>query len=526
VCKYLKYLVFCFCLLLQGLNVLAQAPTNKADARVEKIRKELNAFKIPSALQQLNNLMQKYPRDTYLNELQITIRQQILDRILYARSETGIEELSFLKRDSSWEKRPVVSWDDTGASISDETYTAEDVIKKSKSKKKKEAEVQLWDDLIPTENPDVFIDSSLLNDQEYERNLALNAPEKSEEELKSTSRQERIAERQRKLEAKRQEILQSYSALSYEAFKSEILQLANFSTLYIEHADSASALIRRGEVDSAFFNKKYNTNVQELLDVAAEDEQDGDIEAALVHYNAALELEPTMYFAYIKMATLYAAAEEDSMAVVYYDAAKLLEVEKPDAYYECAQYYYKKASYLQATENILEAIMRYPEKKYFGLVELIHLREAKVFTSNWVARDVFPIVSAQNMDALVVDKNNSWYWYQAARAQVQDYMNLDGTLKANDTTREKYTEVYAWGRMLDSCTDQTKFPFARAMRKIGYLDCYVFLSTFHHYLHPQFKIFTAQNRKKMEAYFLILLGWEKPKFDYLKPKPLTAKKKK
>ena len=50
------------------------------------------------------------------------------------------------------------------------------------------------------------------------------------------------------------------------------------------------------------------------------------------------------------------------------------------------------------------------------------------------------------------------------------------------------------------------------MQKMGYLDCYVFISLFHHDLYPAFKDFVLLHPDKVEKYFYILLDWEDEKF--------------
>jgi tetratricopeptide (TPR) repeat protein len=513
------FILWSFC----TTNSYAQAPTSKADARVEKIRRELNNFEIADAMKHLNELLQKYPSDPYLNELQITVRLQIMERILYARSETGIEELSFLKVDTNWENKSISSWDDSSNSTIDSSVI-DDVIKGKETPSKKESS-ELWDDFATayssTNNENVIIDSSILLDDEYQRNLKLNRVDTTDEKSREQTKRDRKAARERKLQEKRLEVLQGYSGLSYEAFKNEILYIGSKTTLFVEQADSASSCIRRWVVDSAFFNIKYNDTALDFFKKAKEDEEEKDYESALINCNKALILEPKMYFAYIKMGELYAALQEDSMAILYFKTAIAIEPHKPDVYFSISEYYYAKAEYDLASENILKAIFRYPEKRFFKLLEYIYLRQAKVYESHWLAREVFPINTDANVETMMVNEKNPWYWYLAAKVDLEGYITEEGILKPNSKTREKYIEVYAWEKMLDSCKDKNQFGFARAMRKIGFLDCYVLITEFHQYVYPQFLDLYKINYKKMLAYFDILENWEKHKFDRIRPKEMA-----
>ena len=57
------------------------------------------------------------------------------------------------------------------------------------------------------------------------------------------------------------------------------------------------------------------------------------------------------------------------------------------------------------------------------------------------------------------------------------------------------------------------FQFARAMDKLGYLDCYVFVSLFHQDLYGQFADFSVNNMARIKEYFFILINWEDKRFD-------------
>jgi len=73
-------------------------------------------------------------------------------------------------------------------------------------------------------------------------------------------------------------------------------------------------------------------------------------------------------------------------------------------------------------------------------------------------------------------------------------------------------------------------PFARAMNKIGFLDCYVLVSCFHHDLYQQFSDLADHNPQKIKDYFYILINWEDKQYDKLRkefyPKEVTKSKKK
>ena len=54
------------------------------------------------------------------------------------------------------------------------------------------------------------------------------------------------------------------------------------------------------------------------------------------------------------------------------------------------------------------------------------------------------------------------------------------------------------------------------MEKIGYLDCYVLITLFHHDLYGQFNDFITLNDDKVKKYFYLLINWEDEKFDKLR----------
>jgi uncharacterized protein YjaG (DUF416 family) len=60
--------------------------------------------------------------------------------------------------------------------------------------------------------------------------------------------------------------------------------------------------------------------------------------------------------------------------------------------------------------------------------------------------------------------------------------------------------VYGWEEMLRSETHKD-LETAKQMQKLGYLDCYTFLTCFHDDFYQQYKHFVKNNKKKVRRYY-------------------------
>jgi tetratricopeptide (TPR) repeat protein len=337
-------------------------------------------------------------------------------------------------------------------------------------------------------------------------------------EDKSETRDERKAKRAAEKfaaeEASRLKKISYFATMDSKYYKDLLKTKALEYTLDNEFADSASAYIYQLMVDT--LAHVMNEKAQDLLEQGQEEFAEANFEAALNHYNDAMQADPLHEDIYLAIATAYDALGEDSLSLEFFNAARRLAPNTPKVNEAMGVYFFNKGDYERALDNIVLAIGKYPQKKYFSMIKRIAERSAKDFVSQWVPRPMYPHSSLRRMQKLIADTLDPWYYYQMASNEYLTLSNMEGIMKGNEKTKETYLEVVCWLYMLDSCKEPSAFQFARAMRKIGYLDCYVLITEFHHDLYPQFLHLSRNNPKKVMSYLTMLLSWEKGRFNKLK----------
>ncbi|MFB1022415.1 MAG: hypothetical protein QMC40_06605 [Vicingaceae bacterium] len=94
-----------------------------------------------------------------------------------------------------------------------------------------------------------------------------------------------------------------------------------------------------------------------------------------------------------------------------------------------------------------------------------------------------------------------WKTYQDALAKINIYCDSNGiVVKHTSLTKNKYLEVYGWEEMLRSETHKD-LETAKEMQKLGYLDCYAFLTCFHDDFYQQYQHFVKNNKKKVRRFY-------------------------
>ena len=230
-----------------------------------------------------------------------------------------------------------------------------------------------------------------------------------------------------------------------------------------------------------------------------------------------IEIYPPFYNAHIYLGNCYFLLNNDTAAIKEFQTATYINPNLPDAFEKLALYNYSIGNYTEAASHIIEAIMVYPEHQFFAFLKRAVNKSGTQFDNQWISREVFPISTIHNFEEIVAEKKTPWWHYQETKADVFNKYDSLGIRKPNEKSIEKYAEIYSWKKMLNK-TDKEYFPFARAMQKMGYLECYVFITLFHHDIYSQFKDYVEKNPEKVKEYFYILINWNDKKFDKIREK--------
>jgi hypothetical protein len=261
----------------------------------------------------------------------------------------------------------------------------------------------------------------------------------------------------------------------------------------------------------------FNTDLYEKYAEASSLFHEGNFPEATQLVEEILNQKEDIFPALLLAGDLYYMMGKDSMAQKKYAKAVMLFPHKSEGYARLAELNYHKGKYTHAAARIIEAIMVYPQHAYWRFLEMVLQKTGREFNRQWIRREVFPATTSRVFEEIVAKEKTPWWHYQAAKMDVYGYFDTKGIGRPNEKTNERYLEVYTWKRMLDK-TGFDKFLFARAMNLIGYLDCYVLISLFHHDVYGQFADLVKRNPEKVKKYFYILINWEEKKFDKLREK--------
>ena len=202
----------------------------------------------------------------------------------------------------------------------------------------------------------------------------------------------------------------------------------------------------------------------------------------------------------------------DTSALKTYLMASAIQPLRPDPFIERGKIFYEKGHYADAAAEFILGLNCYPEENYKAWLRRTAERSAKSMLDPWDKREVYPNMPGDILQDRVAKPESPWYFYQAAKQEVFKYADTNGILLPNDSTKERYLETYCWKRMLDSA-DEHAFPFARLMKELGYLDCYVLVTEFHQDLYTQYKFFVEKESEKIKKYYHLLINWEDKRFE-------------
>jgi tetratricopeptide (TPR) repeat protein len=501
----------------------------RVNKRIIRIRQELNNFELNKALRNIDDLIKAYPNEPYYKDLKVYTYRQIITRIKYAKEI--VDDIDAV--DGEVKDTTTVEILDAIDSLERGLYPkvkTPDIIIKPKivakdsvSKKKKRRRFNWGDDEFdaPEETASVTIDSSLIK-EDFANKEPTNNDTESTDSDSYTKRKNKQSEKAAK---RAQEILNGYAQMDAKFYKQRIIDEALQYSLLHEHVDSCNQYLYEYLIDT-LAKENISDTLEDVLNNAADALDAKEFEQALILYNEAMQLAPNITATYFKMAEVYFILNEDSLANQYFKTIKLMEPNNSEILYKMGIHFFKNGDYKKAVQYALQAIMIYPHSKYFGLIQACAGKTASDFNSQWIPRKVMPI-NGKMYNGKLATKDSPWFWYQNAKQKYSQFCNVDCTLKPNDSIPEKYLEVAAWLNMLDSSKNPEEFVFAKQVRKVGFLDCYVLISLFHVELYSQFQHLVTQHPEKVRAYFELLFDWERPRFDKFKKKePVLDTKKK
>ncbi len=248
--------------------------------------------------------------------------------------------------------------------------------------------------------------------------------------------------------------------------------------------EEAKALYDEGE--KLFFQKKY--------------------EEAALKYKRAIDAYPNYYKAKLYLGDAY------YFLGLYPEAIEILkEVKKdyPDKL-EPRKYlvdaYHKEGLYESCLKEAQESFVVYPDLSMHGKLRDAATLNNKELKETWIPRGCFPnTVNNEFWNELKLEKNSPWNYYKSAKSVIKEFCDENGIIsKENELTESKYLEVFSWEKML-SKTDSNKFKFAKEMKELGYLDCYVFITCFHPDIYEQYHHFAKNNEDKIIEYLDLLM---------------------
>lgn len=237
----------------------------------------------------------------------------------------------------------------------------------------------------------------------------------------------------------------------------------------------------------------------EFFNLAEQNFQNRDYGNALSHYYNSRKADPKFYQATLYLGDTYYALDVMDSALKYFRIASemhpnLLEPRKyiTDA---CANL----SDYENARKEALETFSIYPDVAMFLKYSDIMVRLNASFDQHWMERKC--AVNRINANNAAV-KDKLWISYQSAKQDLAVYCDAQGIVsRENNFSEAKYLEVYSWEKMIRANPYVKELSFAKKMMEEGFLDCFVFLSVFHHDLYPQYTHFAINNKERIHYYF-------------------------
>lgn len=503
-----RAILLCFLLLclncgqIYAQKVVDKVVNNKQRRKLEQAKKFYNEHRIFKGEKILKELVRENPGDPYFNEALVQMQRQVLDRIAATTDElkslqpqqemkdtseadTSDEEVNHNDGKIVFRGKDPIKW--SGLNRSDDLSSDEKPRKRRK-------------DVEETEPTDatVTIDSSILRQPDGEEKFY--SWSQKEEKMRAQALSKRLKE------------LSDLALIPYEPYKHDFIQNCRLATLKLFNVDSASAYLRQFLVDKSDQDYPVPDEVKNFYEQGLEELAGANPALAAPLFEKALAIYPTHYMGMLKLGDAYYIMNRDTAAIRLYKKASELNPIRPEAWEKLSMSLYQRGMYEEAAASIIEAIIAYPQQHYFTILKRIVQKTAADFNLQWIPREVYPLTTAHVWEEIIADDKSPWWYYQAAKQDVYSYFDSLGMLKPNDKTKEKYLEMYAWKNMLKN-SSRKHFQFARAMDKLGYLDCYVFISLFHQDLYDQFADFSVNNMARIKEYFFILINWEDKRFD-------------
>ena len=506
---------------------------NSDKRKVEKAQKLLNQGKLFEGEKLLLELRDENMYHPYFHEALIQIQKQILDFIAYERPPSDEDGEYFLQGKDiiKPEKNLEENFIDNGLSrtVAEKEETVDNIRLSRKDKRK------LRKALSEKSETTIGVDT------------VLNPIEAAKKKIDSINNKQRQLDKQKKekskIDRKKAKKEDDILLIPYESYASDIVRNGRLATLKHERVDSSAHYLRILTIDTVAYDTILSANQLETMEEAMDYYFTSDFVRAAQILKKITAAEPDYFPAHYCMAKCFSRMGLDTPTYNQWVYIATTFDKRPEGLVGLSEYFLAKGDYKKANECILKAIMIYPEDAYFAQLNNILKRMGRRLNSQWIRREVYPINTGKNYSEIIAKEKSPWRYYQNAGSQVHSYASPEGILRGNEITNERYVELYAWKEMLkdheneiDTTIKDPKkraeylmnsnakkkdkkkdkvitFPFARSMQKMGYLDCYVFISLFHHDMYDAYKEFVLLNPDKVEKYFYILLNWEDKKFD-------------
>lgn len=277
--------------------------------------------------------------------------------------------------------------------------------------------------------------------------------------------------------------------------------------LYSEDAYNASIYLRMAlrdqKVDSGLGTKELN-----YYDKAEKEFGARNYNKAAKYYQRAIDINPNFYKALLYLGDSYYLLENYIEAIDKFSACvdRFPNLLEPRKYLVDA--YYKEGLYKDALKEAISCMLVYPDLIVRQRMEYAAFELNLKPSFDWSPRKVFPnAVGEESLRLMDKDKqphiqvDSLWKIYESALGDVKEFCSEEGVIVAkNEYSPYKYLEVYSWEKMLKNSKSE-ELEVAREMKRLGYLDCYVFLSRFHDDLYPQYQHFIQNNRERILKYY-------------------------
>ncbi len=492
-----------------GQKKIDQVIPDAEKRKVLRAKKLFNEYKIYDGERILKDLVREHPYEYYYHEALVQLQHQVLEQIgpAYAELQSFTTQLSNDSSSTS-ERQPLTyeleSMNANQLVVKKDTVAAEwngldsEPRKVDKIRRRPSVTTEKEDPVLTEAT--MTIDSSLLKDDIKEDESGLPLPK-----LKKTDHSY-----EKKLKA-----ISELAQIPADSYKKDLIRNCRRATLQVEYADSASAYLRTLLIDTLDPDIRASDAAREAFENGLDELNANESISAQKQFERAIELNADYYNAHSSLGDVWYLIGKDSNAITEYNKAIQLQPYRPEPLEKLSMFYYQRGKFEEAGAACIEAISLYPQQHYFQLLKRIVGKTGKNFNTQWVRRDVYPLSTATNYFELTAKEKTPWWTYQSVEGDVHGYYDSTGIVRPNEKTTERYLEVYAWKQILKD-TARYVIPFARAMNKIGFLDCYVLVSCFHHDLYAQFKDFAKLNPQKIKDYFYLLINWEDKKYDKLR----------